>query len=354
MMLKAYRTLTRLATLALLASTGMFAANSYTVTPLVSDVSGVAPITDAALVNAWGIAHGPNGPWWVNAAGTGTSRVYDASGNPGLVVAIQPAIGGASPSSPTGIAFNTTSDFALTPGNPCLFLFVTEGGTIAGWNPAVSPNHGITKIDNKNGAIYKGMTLGVIQDTGNFLYAANFHAGTVEVYDAFFRPVTLPTGAFTDPMIPAGFAPFNVQNIGGRIYVAFAKQDANAEDEIAGPGLGFVTVFTPAGALIHRLQYGTWFNAPWGLTMAPAGFGTLGGMILVGNFGSGTIVAFDANTGALKGVMRDSTGTAVVIPGLWGIGFGDGGPSGDVNSLYFGAGIQDEAHGLFGKITMNP
>lgn len=348
------RILPRLAAGALLASMSLFAANSYTVTPLTSDVPNAAPVTDVGLVNAWGIAHGPNGPWWVNAAATGTSRVYDASGNPSLIVSIQPPIGGSSPSAPTGIAFNSTPSFPLTPGNPSLFLFVTEGGTIAGWSPTVSQNHGITKVDNKNGAIYKGMTLGVIQDTGNFLYAANFHAGTVEVYDAAFRPVTLPTGAFVDPKIPAGFAPFNMQNIGGKIYVAYAKQDANAEDEVAGPGMGFVSVFSPAGTLLRRLQYGTWFNAPWGITMAPDGFGSLGGSVLVGNFGSGTIVAFDANTGMLKGALRDSTGAPVVIPGLWGLGFGDGGPSGDANALYFGAGISNEAHGLFGKIVANP
>jgi uncharacterized protein (TIGR03118 family) len=334
-------------------ATTAFAATSYTVTNLVSDVAGLAAMTDPALKNAWGLDRGPGGPWWVNSNGNGTSRVYDGTGAPGLVVLVQGVTSGTT-SKPTGLAFNGTTNFEVTPGNPAVFLFATEDGTIAAWNPVVLPKRAVIKINNSStGAVYKGITLGAI-NSAPILYVANFHAATVEAYDPFFRPITLPAGAFTDPMIPAGFAPFNVQSVNGQIYVAFAKQDEAGMDDVPGPGMGYVSVFTNAGKLVHRLQYGGWMNAPWGISLAPSGFGDFSGMVLVGQFGSGAIIAFDATTGAITGIMRDSTTKAIIIPGLWGLNFADGGPAGPANALYFTAGIDDEAHGLFGSIQPNP
>jgi uncharacterized protein (TIGR03118 family) len=341
-----------LSALALLAgATTAFPATSYTVTNLVSDVPGMAAMTDPNLINAWGLDRGPGFPWWVNSNGNGTARVYDGTGNSILAIGIEGPVRG-TPSAPSGMAYNGTTNFEVTPGKPATFLFATEDGTIAAWNMAALPNHAVIKINNNNGAIYKGLTLGAIQSTP-ILYAANFHAGVVEAYDPFFRPITLPTGAFADPMIPAGFAPFNVQNVNGQIYVAFAKQDADAKDDVPGPGMGYVSVFTPAGKLVHRLQYGGWMNAPWGIALAPQGFGDFSGMVLVGQFGSGAIIAFDATTGAITGIMRDSTGKAILISGLWGLNFADGGPSGPANALFFTAGINNEADGLFGSIQPN-
>jgi uncharacterized protein (TIGR03118 family) len=311
----------------------------------------MAAMTDPNLLNAWGLDRGPGLPWWVNSNGNGTSRVYDGLGNAQISISVQSPVRG-TPSTPSGLAYNGTTNFEVNSGNPATFLFATEDGTIAAWNAAALANHAVIKINNNNGAVYKGLTLGAIQSTP-VLYVANFHAGTVEAYGPSFKPITLPTGAFTDPMIPAGFAPFNVQMINSQIYVAFAKQDAAAHDDVPGPGNGFVSVFTPAGKLIHRLQYAGWMNAPWGMALAPAGFGNLSGMVLVGQFGSGAILAFDANTGALSGVVRDSTGKAVLIPGLWGLNFADGGPAGPSNALYFTAGINNEADGLFGSIQPN-
>lgn len=348
----------RLSALALLAATpALFAATPYAITNLVSDIPGVGTFTDANLVNAWGLAAPPTGPWWVNGNGTGVSLVYDGTGSAGttpLIVAVQPPSGASPPSSPTGIVFNPTTDFSVTPGNPAIFIFATEGGTINAWNPNVLPLHAVAKVDNSSsGAIYKGLTLGSLHNS-NVIYAANFHAATIEVYNTNFVSVALPTSAFIDPMVPAGYAPFNVQNIGGLIYVAYAKQDDLAEDDVPGPGFGYVTIYKPDGTLVRRLQHGSWMNAPWAMVQASATFGDLSGKILLGNFGSGSISAFDPNTGALTNIMRNSSGTAVVIRGLWGLGFGNDGPAGSSSTLYFAAGIRQENHGLFGTLTVVP
>ncbi|MEO8657131.1 MAG: TIGR03118 family protein [Bryobacteraceae bacterium] len=336
-------------------ATGLFAADPYTITQLTSDVAGVGTFTDTKLVNAWGLARSPTGPWWVNANGTGLSLVYDAMGDPGsspVIVSVQVPAGGTPPSAPTGLVFNSTTAFPLTPGNPSLFLFVTEGGTIAGWNPAVSPSHAITKIDNSTtGAVYKGVALGMLNGA-NVLYAANFHAGTVEVYRGDFAKVPLDTTAFVDPMVPAGYGPFNVANIGGLIYVAYAKQDPDAKDDVPGPGFGYVTIFNADGTMVRRLQHGSWMNAPWAIVQAGSNFGSMSGMIIVGNFGNGSVVGFDATTGAVAAIMRGPNGKAVVIPGLWGLGFGNDGAGGPSSSLYFAAGGRSEAHGLFGTLTV--
>src|SRR6266513_3769309 len=284
---------------------------------LVSDLVGEANRRDPNLVNPWGISFNPmGGPFWVSDNGTGVVTVYNGAGKPfpvgsPIVVTVPPAAGGIPPSSPTGQVFNPTVDFTLTPGMRAVFLFATEDGTIAGWNPMVNATTAVTKVDNSgSGAIYKGLAMGS-NVNGNFLFAANFHAGTIDVFDKNFTPVISP-GAFTDPNIPAGFAPFNIQNIGGQLYVTYAKQDADKHDDVAGPGNGFVDVFNTDGVLQKRLVSQGVLNSPWGKAVAPAGFGPFGCDLLIGNFGDGTINAFNPSTGNLLGTLEDSNGQPIV------------------------------------------
>jgi uncharacterized protein (TIGR03118 family) len=324
----------------------------YVQTNLVSDVIGLAAHTDPNLVNAWGIAASATSPWWVNSAGKGLSILYDGTGTPfpinsPLKVAIPPL----GSSIPTGIVFNNTTDFPVDTGLPAAFLFSTINGTIAGWNPNVLPATAVTKVTTP-GAVYTGLTLGQINGA-NVLYAANFAGGKVDVFDRNFMPLSLPSGAFQDPTVPAGFSPFNVQNVGGSIFVMFAQPIPGGE--VKGPGLGFVDKFSSSGVLQLRLQHGDWMNAPWGVTMAPAsGFGVMSGRLLVGQFGGGQIASFDAQTGQFLGLMLATNGSPVHIDGLWGIRFGNGGTAGSATELFFAAGINDEADGLFGKLSVNP
>ena len=324
----------------------------YTQVNLVSDVPGLAAHTDPNLVNAWGIARSATSPWWVNSAGKGLSLVYDATGAPfpaaSPIRVTIPANNGFSV--PTGIVFNSTSDFPIAPGFPAVFLFSNINGTISGWNPNVNASTAVVKV-NTPGAVYTGLTIADSR-IGSTLYAANFASGNVDTFDANFNPVTLSPGAFHDPAVPAAFHPFNVMNVGGNIFVEFAQPQGN--EEAKGPGLGFVDEFSPNGQLILRLQNGPWMNAPWGVTMAPATFGSLGGQLLVGQFGSGQIAAFNPATGAFEGLLMGTNNAPIVIDGLWGIMFGNSGPNGSPNELYFAAGINDEAHGLFGKLTAAP
>jgi uncharacterized protein (TIGR03118 family) len=316
-------------------------------------------VTDPNLGNPWGIARSATSPWWVADNATGVSTLYNGSGqrfplppNSPLVVIVPPHLGGSQPGTPTGIVFNGSSDFEVGTGQPARFIFVTLDGTISGWNPAAAPTNAIKKVDNSpNLAIYTGAA---IASTGgaSYLYVANFHSGKLEVFDTHFNPVTLPEGAFTDSKIPSDFAPFNVQTINGSVFVAFAKQDENREDEVAGPGLGFVDAFDAAGHLLMRLKSGHWMDAPWAVVMAPADFGKFSNDILVGNLGSGRIAAFDSKHGNFHGFLRGSHGLPIAIEGLWGLSFGNGGTAGPANVLlFFAAGIDDEQHGLFGTIT---
>ena len=273
------------------------------------------------------------------------------------MVTVPPAAGMTGPSTPTGTVFNGSSDFPVgLPGTnqPARFLFVTEEGTLAGWNPNANPTVAITKVDwSARGAVYKGLALAQI-GSANHLYAANFHSGKVDVFDATFTPVNLGANAFWDPHLPKGYAPFNVQTIGDKIYVTYAKQDKEKIDEVAGVGRGYVTVYTTSGVLSMRLHWGPWLNAPWGVALAPADFGSLSNLILVGQFGSGKIAAFDPATGKFRGLMRGEHHRAVKIDGLWALSFGNGAGAGPTNSLYFTAGTDDEAHGLFGTLTSLP
>ena len=339
---------------ALLAISSVLQAQHYQQTNLVSDIPGMAATTDPNLVNAWGISRSSGTPWWVSDNGTGVTTLYSGTGSliP-LVVTIPPADSGTG--TPTGQVFNGSQDFQLTPGNPAIFLFATEDGTVSGWNRNVQPNTAVIKVNTHSASVFKGMAVATINDPHagptNYLYVADFRKARVNVYDTNFHRVSMGDEGFHDERVPRGFAPFNIQNIGGNLYVAWAKPDSAKHDEVDGAGLGFVSVFSPTGRLLHRLQWGKWFNAPWGMAQAPSDFGIYSHDILVGQFGSGQILAFDPVTGEFLGPLRDSNNMPISINGLWGINFGSGGTSGSATTLFFAAGLNDEQDGLFGTIT---
>jgi uncharacterized protein (TIGR03118 family) len=343
----------------MLCAAARVSAQHYQTTNLVSDVPGLAARTDPDLVNPWGLIATGTSPWWVADNGTGLSTLYNAAGvKQGLIVTIAKPPGDPDPATPTGVVNNpNTGDFKLTAAatSAARFIFVTEDGTISGWAPSVNATNSIIKVSHP-GTFYKGVT--IAQAGGvNYLYVANFSGGTVDVYDTTYTQVTtLPDGAFTDPKLPEGFAPFNVQNIGGDIYVAFAKQDDDKHDEVAGRKLGYVDVFDGSGTLLQRFENGPWMNAPWGLALAPSGnaFGKSSGKLLVGMFGSGQVATFDPVSGDFEGLLRDRHGKPIEIDGLWALRFGNGGTAGPTTTLFFTAGIDDEQHGLFGTITPIP
>ena len=328
------------------------AMSAYSVHNLVSD--GGVPAdhhADADLVNAWGIAFNPTAVVWIANNGTGTSTLYNGAGvKQGLVVPIPP-IGSAAP---TGIVFSGGNDFMVTgPAGTAAarFIFATEGGTIAAWAPLIDPvNHAVETVPKTatGGAIFKGLALAGNGDA-HFLYAADFHNNRIQVFDGTFKPATLP-GSFTDPHLPRHYAPFNIQNILGNLYVTFARQDDEKSDEIAGEGFGFVSVFDANGNFIRRFASRGTLNAPWGIALAPADFGRFSNMVLVGNFGDGRISAFDLNTGDFRGLLRTAKHRALSIEGLWGLAFGNGVLGQPTNALFFTAGPGDEAHGLYGRI----
>ncbi len=330
----------------------------YAQTNLVSNVSGQAAVTDSNLQNAWGLSRTSSGDWWVADNTSGLSTLY--SGTTGaitpLVVTVpsgdksQNAIG-----SPTGTIFNGTSGFAVAPGKPAVFLFATEDGTISGWNPSASPTTAIITVNEKSASVFKGLTMApatLSGATANYLYVADFRRARIAVYDTNFKHVTAIEKKIATNWIPAGFAPFNVQNLGGNLYVTLAKQDAARHDNEFGAGLGEVAVITPEGQLVQVFEYGSWFDAPWGVAIASGDFGAYSHDVLVGNFGSGTIMAFDPITGRYLGKLLDKNNNPISIPGLWGLSFGNGTAlGGPATSLFFGAGPQREANGLFGSLT---
>jgi len=322
-------------------------------TNLVSNVPGAALHTDSNLVNAWGLSSSSSSPIWVSDNGMDVSTLYDGAGNAFPPPPAAPLVVHIAGGAPTGTVFNGTTDFAVSNGGtpaPARFLFASENGVISGWNPAVDVTHSIAEHTDSN-AVYKGLAIGSVvtaNSTANFLYATNFHAGNVEMLDTNYHVV----GTFTDPNVPDGFAPFGIQNIGGDLYVTFAKQDVKRHDDVAGRGNGFVDVFDTSGNLIRRLASGGALNSPWGLAIAPAGWGRVAGDVLVGNFGDGAINVFDPATGDWRGGLKSSdTGEPLRIDGLWGLRVGNGGTGGDSNALFFSAGPDDESNGLFGTLT---
>jgi uncharacterized protein (TIGR03118 family) len=328
---------------------------AYLQTNLVSNLPGVAPNTDPNLTNAWGIVASSTSPFWVADNGSGLSTLYNGSGTPQSLVVTIPPPGGSPPgttAAPTGIVFNSTTDFVVSSGGKmgaAVFIFDTEDGTISGWSPSVNMNNAILEVDNSGtGAVYKGLALGSNNTNGNLLFATNFNAGTIDVYDKTFKKVSLP---FKDSTIPAGFAPFGIRNIGGNLYVTYAMQNAAKHDDVAGPGNGYIDVFDTSGNLLRRLVSKGALNSPWGLALAPANFGTFSNDLIVGNFGDGLINAFDPTTGASLGQVQDSRGNAIHVDGLWGLSFGNGANAGPTNTLFFTAGINSERDGLFGSLS---
>jgi uncharacterized protein (TIGR03118 family) len=326
--------------------------HGYRVNRLVSDQAGEAPVRDQHLVNAWGLVAGPDTPWWVADADSNFSPLYDGTG--AIVPLVVRVFGG-----PTGTVFNGGSGFVVKHGGemgPSAFMFATESGTIRGWNPGVVPPPPSKKaylLINRAGqdANFKGLA---IATTGgrDYIYATDFHNGRVDVFRDDLHQMHW-AGAFVDPHIPGGYAPFGIQRIRDRIFVTYAKQDADAEDEVAGKSLGFVDAFGLQGRFLGRVASRGVLDAPWGLAWAPSNFGRFSGDLLVGNFGNGRVNAYhEGPDGHFEHValMRHPNGTLVRIDGLWALEFGNGGPAGPTNQLYFTAGPDEETHGSFGNI----
>ncbi len=319
---------------------------SYKAAVVVSDGSASAAYTDVRLKNTWGIAFNPNGFVWVTNNHSGTSTLYDGNGVPqSLVVTV--------PGDPTGIVYNGGGGFLVTgaaASGSALFIFAGEGGVISGWSPSADMTHAIAAVDNSaSGAIYKGLAI-ASKGGVNFIYATDFHNNKIDVFDSNYAPAT-PAGGFKDAAIPAGFAPFGIQAIGGKLYVTYAMQDANAQDDVHGAGLGAVAVFDADGNLLQHLIAGGVLDAPWGIAMAPANFGDFSNRLLIANFGDGKINAFDPATGALSGTLSQD-GTPLALDGLWGIAFGNGLNSQPTNTLFYAAGPNDEANGVYGRIDL--
>lgn len=317
------------------------ALDSYVQTNLVSDLPGVAAHQDTDLVNPWGIVAGPTTPFWISDNGTGLSTLYNGAGAKlPLVVTIPP-----SGSSPTGVVFNATSGFSSSH-----FIFATENGTIAAWSGGTSA---ATVVPATAGSVYKGLALG---DTG-LLYATNFGLGRVDVFNSSFSSTTVP-GGFTDNSLPSGYAPFDIRNLNGKLYVTYALQDSAHHDDVAGSGHGFIDVFDFNGNLLQRLTSQGALNSPWGLALAPSAFGSFGGDLLVGNFGDGMINAYNPSSGNFLGTLDDTNGSPLAIQGLWGLDFGNGANSQGKDTLFFTAGIPGpgmiEDHGLYGAIDPTP
>jgi uncharacterized protein (TIGR03118 family) len=321
----------------------------YVQTNLVSDIKGMARVTDPNLVNPWGMAAGPATPIWISDNGTDVSTLY-SGGVRGSTPVVVPLVVTIPDGAPTGIVFNPTTGFVVDAGSgsaPANFIFSSEAGKITAWSKTVSGTQAQVEASSPT-AIYKGLAL-ASSGGATYLYATNFHDGAIDVFDSSFKPVTL-YGAFTDPKMPAGYAPFGIQLLAGKLYVTYARQDAAGEDDVAGRGKGFVDIYSLDGQFVKRLISRGDLNAPWGLALAPHEFGRFSNALLVGNFGDGTIHAYNPNTGALRGQLMNQHGKPIVIDGLWGLQFGNG-VTGTSKTLLFTAGPANESHGLFGEIT---
>jgi uncharacterized protein (TIGR03118 family) len=318
---------------------------------LASNVPGWARVTDPNLVNPWGIAYSPTGPFWFGDNGSGVSDLLDGRGQPvPLVVTIPSATRWGS--SPTGTVFNGGAGFAISENGvsaPSRFLFAAQDGTISGWTSVVDPTRALVAVNNASSwADYTGLALATSAGQ-SFLYAADFSHRTIDVFDQDFRPVVRP-GSFQDPNLPRGFAPFNIQNINNLLFVTYAQKSAHGSDVVAGAGHGFIDVYDASGTLVRRFASGGALNAPWGLALAPADFGGFGGALLAGNNGDGLINAYDPVSGAFLGDIEDTSGKPIAIPNLWALTFGNGHAGGDSETLFFTAGLDYESHGLFGAI----
>lgn len=351
-------------------------ANTFTQTNLISDGSVPAQTIDPNLINPWGVSYGSigtGGEFWISDTGTGLSGIHTVTPSGTVSLNLFPPVTIPSPtpggtSSPTGQVYNqflTTNTFMLPDGSPSSFIFAIEDGTIAGWNIS-EHSLAVTMVDNSTntahgseelglGANYKGLAIGRSNE-GPALYAANFRHGTVDVFDQNFNQVK----SFTDTSLPAGYAPFNVHVLNDKLFVTFALQDDTKADDVAGAGNGFVDEFDLEGNLLAHVAAGGALNSPWGLAIAPSSFGSFAGDLLVGNFGDGTINAYDLNHNDLfVGKLTDASGNSIVIPSLWELipgntssGLG-GNLGGDPNKIYFSAGLTNEEHGLFGSLTAN-
>jgi uncharacterized protein (TIGR03118 family) len=337
-------------------------AQQYQQTDLLSDTQteGSNP-PDPQLKNPWGISRGTGTPWWVSDNMGGVSTLYNGAGVKQTLIVTIPHTPQTAMGSPTGTVFNgSKTDFAVAPGMAAAFIFASFDGTISAWNPAVNATNAIQKVPGSSKSILTAATIAQIGDN-RFLYVADLAAGKITVYDTNFNLVSVDKGAFKDDHVPPGFVPFNVQNIGNNLYVAYAKQNKTKTFVDFGSGLGFVDVFSPDGHFLMQLEHGDWFNAPWGLTLAPSDFGAFSHKVIVGQFGSGEILAFDAVTGQFEGKFNDQNNKVISIGGpgaLWALAFGDGEVNSDPakapdNALYFTAGPSQNGvfHGIFGTLT---
>jgi uncharacterized protein (TIGR03118 family) len=332
---------------------------TFTQTNLVSDGFVTAPTIDPNLINPWGVSFSSTSPFWVSDNGAGVATIYNGDGTPAApaghhVVTIATVPGATEPAAPTGQVFNSSgSGFDISSGGttaPSVFIFATEDGTISGWNPAVNGgNSSVLAVDNSQeglGAVYKGLALGQTSD-GPRLFAADFRNAKVDIFDQNFQQI----GSFTDHKLPDGFAPFNVQVLDDKLFVTFALQDADKHDDVAGRGNGFVDEFSLNGKFLDRVASGGPLDSPWGLAIAPSGFGDVANDLLVGNFGDGTINVFDPKSDHFLGKLLGADGNPIVIGDLWALVPGNNSPTADPNAIYFTAGVQQEAHGLFGTLT---
>jgi len=356
----------------------------YTQTNLVSNTTGVAPVTDPQLINPWGISRGSGSPWWVSDNATGLSTLYNGAGaKQSLIVTIPPAdpTNKNTPTgTPTGTIFNgSQTDFLLAPAKPALFLFSTIDGTIAGWNPTVAATLAVIVVKTTDESSYTGLTSAFI-DGRRYLYAANFTKGRVDVYDNAFQPVNLSKGhfdedssdhnghssenSFVDEKLPRSYVPFNVQAIGNDIVVTYVLHEEGSPFETDGPGLGFVDIYSSTGRLLRRLEHGDWLNAPWGVALAPLDFGRFSHDLLIGQFAgggetqsSGFIAAYDLATGKFDGLLQDAGGKPLVINGIWALSPGNVSPNNSdaaaapAAQIYFTAGPNHGSGGLLGYLT---
>src|SRR6266481_6004839 len=381
--------------LSLIAGVACFAQH-YKQTNLVSDTSGVAPVTDPQLINPWGLSRSSGSPWWISDNQTGVSTLYNGAGaKQSLIVTIPPSDPN-NKNTPTGtptgtIANSSPTDFLLAPGKPAAFLFSTIDGTIAGWNPTVAiaqgaappSTHAVTVVKTSDGSSYTGLTSAFIEGK-RFLYAANFTKGRVDVYDNAFHLVNLrkqhfdedsadhdngrsAENSFVDENLPHDYVPFNVQAIGNDIVVTYVLHEEGARFETDGPGLGFVDIYSSTGRLLQRLEHGDWLNAPWGVALAPLDFGRFSHDLLVGQFAgggetqsSGFIAAYDLATGKFDGLLQDATGKPLTINGIWALSPGNVSPgnsdaaSAPATQMYFTAVTNHSSGGLFSYLTSIP